>query len=434
MRFIAFLTILLLGACATSPAPINSPRFTPEAAVHHISQPGEDVLVLAFSGGGARAAAFQLGVLQELRATHGADNRPLTEHVGFATAVSGGAILSAYYALHGDDGLDSFRATYLDKDWRLNNLFAPTTWWRAVRGGANGPDQLADWLDREIYDGALMRDATRGPRVIINATDLYNATPFAFTETFFTGICSDLSSIRVADAVAASMAVPLIFRPVLVETYTEQCAAPAWPDAILQDRSTPEAVRATARAFENYGDSAAQTYLHLADGGVFDNFGLSSIAVMRAAGPPPSPLTESEAREARRMLVLVVNAERRRERPWPHEASGPNGVDALATTIDVATDAAKRSALDAFRASLGDWRDEIVRYRCAAPEAAEDCAALEIALEVISLRDAEGGPDDLIQTPTLVSLPRETIDALIAGGRAAVRGNEAVQAFARPSP
>jgi cyclic pyranopterin phosphate synthase len=39
---------------------------------------------------------------------------------------------------------------------------------------------------------------------------LYNSSPFAFTQFFFDGICSDVRQVQLADAVAASMAVPVV--------------------------------------------------------------------------------------------------------------------------------------------------------------------------------------------------------------------------------
>ena len=127
-----------------------------------------------------------------------------------------------------------------------------------IRGGMNGGG--ATWLDREIYHGAHFSDLTRGPRVVINAADLYNSTPFAFTPLFFDALCSDLSRVRVADAVAASMAVPVAFRPVLAESYPASCSGPPeWAVRVAADRNAPENVRQTARAFLNYrGDTPAQ--------------------------------------------------------------------------------------------------------------------------------------------------------------------------------
>lgn len=439
----AFLLSLILAACVTAPAAVNAPNSTPSAFSLRESEVGGDVIVLALSGGGARAAAFELGVLQSLRALRGADGRPLTQHVAFTTAVSGGSVLSAYWAQHGDEGLDTFRAAYLDKDWRLNSFASPATWWRTWRGGANGPTQLAAWLDREVYRGARMEELARGPRTIINAADLYYATPFAFTSLFFDALCSDLAQVRVADAVAASMAVPVVFRPVLLEAYPERCmgARPTWFEDVLADRAAPEMVRASARAFRHYAAPGDGRYVHLTDGGVADNFGLTTLTLMRIAQDAPAPFTPREAMRARRILFLVVNAERVRPGDWQSDARGPGAADVLASTLDGATNAGMRSALDAFRASLPELEAELERYRCDAEprtrrEALGDeprnwrCNGLSVTMDVISYADLDGEAQRvLVDAPTVVSLPRESVDALIAGGRDALARNEAVRGF-----
>lgn len=235
MRALISLLTLALTACATY-APVNQPASL-QAHTPRNTAAGQDVIILALSGGGARAAAFSLGVMQAMRDMRGHDGRPLTEHVAVITSVSGGSILAAHYGLHGPGGLDNFRAAYLEKDWPLASPYAPTGWWNAARGGLNGPDRLGDWLDSEVYQGARMSALAQGPRIILNATDLYNGAPFAFTPFFFDGICSDVSDVRVADAVAASMAVPLFFRPVLVESI---------PIAALDHRNGSSACSPTA--------------------------------------------------------------------------------------------------------------------------------------------------------------------------------------------
>jgi len=440
MRALLVALVSLIAACAT-PAPVNAPSALPAPAARDVDS-GADVLVLALSGGGARAASFSLGVLQGLRDMRGHDARPLTQHIAMVTAVSGGSVLAAHFGLHGEAGLDTFRGAYLDRDWRLNSFYAPTTWFNALRGGANGQRRLADWLDQEVYRGARLSDMRNGPRIVINATDLYNAAPFAFTPLYLDALCSDAGGVRVADAVAASMAVPMVFRPVLLEAYPERCAAGEdWMSNVLGDRATPEMLRASARAFRNYREPARQRYLHLVDGGVVDNFGVTSLTVMRTAGPVPAPLTPREAVQARRILVLVVNAERVREVDWQMRAAGPGGADVLASTLDVATDVAKRTALDAFRASLEDWERDLTLYRCGLePRTHRElgsqngwrCGGVSVTLEVVSLADLNAADyDALYDTPTLVTLPPATVDALIAGGRDVVTRNAAVRAMAR---
>jgi NTE family protein len=438
MRGLIFVLSLFVSACATTTAPINAPLVGAGADIEGRAPVGEDVIVLALSGGGARAASFHLGVLQQLRATPGRDGRPLSEHIALITSVSGGAVLAAHYALHGEGGLDTFDNAYLARDWRVRGPTSPFGIAGALLGGMNGPAQLADWLDDNVYDGARIGDFGAGPRVVINATDLYNSTPFAFTQFFFDGLCSDARQMRVADAVAASMAVPVAFRPVLVESYAARCnGPPAWTERVLADRSASENVQQTARAFQNYrGDTrAGQRYVHLSDGGVADNLGMLSLQVMRAAEGPPSPLIAREALQARRVLFLVVNAEYIRPRTFQQRNTDAIGMtEMLYSPLDVATEVSKRASVDWWRASLPAYEQALRLWRCNAPQNSRgttwDCSDIHLSMDVITFRDMTAEEyDALFDTATELSLPRETVDALIAAGRGVVERNAAVAEF-----
>lgn len=80
---------------------------------------GDIGLMLAFSGGGTRAAALAYGVLEELRDTEividGAPRRLLDE-TDLISSVSGGSFTSAYYGLHGDRIFDDFEEVFLRRN------------------------------------------------------------------------------------------------------------------------------------------------------------------------------------------------------------------------------------------------------------------------------------------------------------------------------
>lgn len=373
MRSTAFALALLACACAGTPdtTPINTRLVTASNVQTDVDLGTEgDVIALALSGGGARAASFSLGALQQLRDMAGADGKPLIERVGLVTAVSGGAITAAWFGLHGAEGLDGFRTELLDKDWqsKLHTSFiSPNNWARLMQGGLNGPDRLADWLDGEAFHGAKMRDLRNRPRIVINATDLYTGAPFAFAAPWFQAICSGLGEVRVADAVAASMAVPLAFRPIVVATYAEGCASPLpeWVARTAKDRAAPFLLRETARAFQLYRDPSRMKFVHLADGGVVDNFGLSSLVTLRrAAGTPYGPFSPQDAVKIRRLTFLVINAEMSASGDWALRAEGPDGPALAEAALGVAVNAPKRAAADAFAASLTEWERELIDYRC----------------------------------------------------------------------
>ena len=438
---------LALSACvsASNVNPVNQPLATAAPAAEADLGVDGDAVVLSFSGGGARAAAFSYGALLEMRDMHAAAGGALVDRVALVTAVSGGAITAAYFGQHGSAGLDGFRAAALDQDWvgeLHTSLIAPANWLRAYKGGVNGRDRLADWLDAHVYHGGAMHDLPHRPRIVLNATEIYTGAPFAFVAPYFDAICSNLGDVRIADAVAASMSVPLAFKPVVVGAYAAACKAPLpdWVAAAAQNRAAPALLRQTARAFQLYRDPERLKYLHLADGGVVDNYGLSSLITMRQASAPPyGPFSARDAVRAHRVVFLVVNAEQTLSGKWQLSAQGPGGVEAIEAALNDSINANKRIAYEAFAATLDSWRHDLIAYRCALPKADAarlgagagwKCDDVSFTLDSISFADLEPAQGArLAAAPTQVSLPPALIDDLIAGGRTAVTQNPALKSL-----
>jgi NTE family protein len=447
MRMVALAMLAMaVTACASGPAiPVNQPLASSAPAVATDYGFDGDALVLSLSGGGARASAFSYGVLLGLRDMQAAQGGRMIDRVGLVTAVSGGAVTAAWLGQHGPDDLDGFRAAALDKDWagRLNALWAPTSWAHAFGGGVNGPGKLSAWLDREVFGEAKLSDLRAKPHVVINATEIYNSVPFAFAAPWFNAICGDLGGVRIADAVAASMAVPVMFRPIAASTYAKGCPIelPAWVHEAAQDHAGSLILRETARAFESYRAEGGMKLLSLGDGGVYDNFGLSSfVTLRRASGEPYGPFSARDAVKVRRLTVLVVNAEMSPAGKYPNGPKGPNGLDVFGAWVDDSVDAAKRNAYDAFAAQLKEWEASVITWRCglSTEEAARlgaragwDCRDVHVALDMVEFADLpEDQYDRLGRAPTRVSLPKDLIDALIAGGRQAVQENGAIRKMA----
>src|SRR5262249_31939898 len=149
-------------------------------------------------------------------------------------------------------------------------------------------------------------------------------------------LCADLGSVRVADAVAASMAVPVAFQPILAEPQLAHCRPqPEWATRALTERTQPALVRRTAQAFASYRDPARVRYLHLVDGGTLDNLGLTSLSLARlTSGTPYGPLSERDAVRVRRLTFLVVNSEKLRDPDWQRTINGPSGAEAFDAYLD----------------------------------------------------------------------------------------------------
>src|ERR1019366_2437562 len=78
------------------------------------------MLIVNFSGGGTRAAAFSYGVLDKLRQTkihwEGSDTT-LRNEIDVISAVSGGSITAAYFAAFGNQIFDDFKYRFLSRNF-----------------------------------------------------------------------------------------------------------------------------------------------------------------------------------------------------------------------------------------------------------------------------------------------------------------------------
>src|SRR5215813_3589823 len=112
--------LLIFGHRARRPVnpPLSQVQSTAEQrfeGMEHRRGEHEDLVILAFSGGGTRAAAFAYGVLETLRDTEvstaaGRKTRLLDE-VDLITGVSGGSFTALGYGLYGDGLFSRFESS-----------------------------------------------------------------------------------------------------------------------------------------------------------------------------------------------------------------------------------------------------------------------------------------------------------------------------------
>lgn len=225
---------------------------------------GEDdvLLIVTFSGGGTRAAAFGFGVAQAMRETAAGD-RPFIDRIDRVAGVSGGSLIATQLAVDGTvEGLASFRQKVL-----MTNIEA-----ELVKSAAeHGLELLREDFNRSdaaaVYYGALFGERTladleeREPELWIQATDMISGHPLAFRPAPLGDLGLTSGQVRVGQAIAASAAVPGAMPPLNLPIPSE-------------DKSTS---------------------LPLADGGIVDNLGLE--ALFRGEAP-------ERAREHLRLLEL----------------------------------------------------------------------------------------------------------------------------------
>ena len=449
---------LTLGACATvHNLPLNQPSANPLAgtliqaaqAAERKDDTGDTVIGLAFSGGGTRAAAFAYGVLKQLERTptpH-TGGRDLLDHVGIVSGVSGGSVIAAYYGLKGRAALDDFRQQFLTQDVMaaLNTDVSIGNINRALGGGVNTDNRLRDWFNAHLYHGATFKALIgRRPIVLINATDIYNHTPFLFAPVTFAAMCSDIADYPVAGAVAASAAVPGAFAPVVIESFHGRCQTPM-PPAIVQAAKMPGAspmLYAFAKGLERARTGQVK-YVKLLDGGLVDNYGLSGITIARAvSGTPYGPLRPKEAVRLRRLLFVVVDAGTGPQGDWSQTLEGPTGKELIGAVMDSMLDASKRSSYAAFQATLTNWRDQLVRWRCGLKRAEVarlrggggrwSCHDVKFTVLHVSFDEFDTArAKQLDKIPTSFTLPAASVDALTAAGGDALKANATYSRFVR---
>lgn len=444
---------VLLGCASIQNAPVNIPG-DPETLANRLELGfkeeaiADDIVVgLSFSGGGTRAAAFSFGVLSEmeripLRGTGG----PMIDRVDFISGVSGGAVTAAYYGLKKRAALADFREKFLlrNAEEGLQTDLSLATLPRAFAGGINDSTGFPRWLDANLFHGATFGQfrAAGRPRVWINASDIYNRTPFVFGATAFRAMCSDLSEYPLASAVAASAAVPVAFAPVVIQTFPNKCKDPL-PSWIVKARDNPNAppmLNAFARAISRYHDGSIP-YIKLLDGGLVDNYGLSGFTIARLSSDTPyGPLTPTQAVKLRRALFLVVDAKTAVAGNWVNTVEGPSGVDLVKAAVDTTIDASVAGSFTAFDTTMTDWQSALVRWRCGLSAADRkrygapanwNCRDLKFFVgrlgfdQLDRVRAAE-----LEAIPTRFRLPPQQVDDIIAAGRDALRVNPTFRSFA----
>jgi hypothetical protein len=315
---------------------------------------------------------------------------------------------------------------------------------RALGGGVNTDNKLRDWFNANLFNDATFLDlaARRRPVVLINATNIYSRSPFPFAPISFAAACSDITQYPIAGAVAASAAVPAAFAPVVIESFPTECQTPLpqWVTRAAADPTVSPLLHSYARGLVDIRSGKVK-YVKLFDGGLIDNYGLSAMTIMRAGAETPyGPLRAEDAVRLRRFLFLVVDAGRGPEGDWASTLEGPAGKDLVGAVVDVLVDANAHSSYAAFDATLRNWRDAMIRWRCGLPAAEVtrlrgrpgpwNCRDLKIEIAQVSF--AQLDPErakKLNAVPTSFSLPAASVDELISAGGDALTNNPTFKRF-----
>jgi NTE family protein len=458
-RVIACAALVAGCTSAIQNDPINRPLTANPAQIDAALSPSvpdnydDMVVALSFSGGGMRAAAFSYGVLtgfDQTRVPTRTGTVSLLDRLDFLSGVSGGSILAAYYGLRGRAALSDFKQRFLDvnaeqglqTDLSLGNIA------KGLQGGVNDATAFPVWLDAHLYNHATLKDllSRPRPRVWINASDIYNRTAFIFAPVTFSALCSDLSTYPVSLAVAASAAVPVVFAPIVIQNYPGSCPVglPSWVQRVRNTPNAPPLIKSYADALERYRSGEVK-YVKLLDGGLVDNYGLAGFTIARlASNTPDGPLAPAEAVKLRRFLFLVVDSGRAPDGKWSQTVAGPSGVDLIMATSDTATDSGAIGSYSAFDATMKDWREQLIRWRCGLSDAERkrlgappgwNCRDVEFFISRISFEELGAQRAAALNAvETRLKLPPDQVNMLISAGRDALAANPAFMAFMRSLP
>ena len=443
-------TLVLWGGFATRPV---NPRLAHYDAgsglqferLEHNRGDQQDLVVLAFSGGGTRAAAFSFGVLEALRrievpTTTGRTIRMLDE-VDVITGISGGSFTALSYGLYGDRLFDQYEDRFLARDVQgelVRRALNPLHWGALMSRGWGTSEMAARLYDEILFHGATFADLERegAPAIAVGATELTTGSRVVFTQQNFDVMCADLASFPLSRAAAASSAVPVVLSPLTINNYGGTCGyeEPEWLRRFAESAAPPRpAGRILKRLQElrELDDAAEDPYFHLVDGGVSDNLGLRGILdfmetfeALRGTGQA-TPLDH-----VRRVIIFVVNSVSSPTTRWNTSENPPGTLAILEKAAGVPIDRYANESVELLRDIDARWtalrtirdsvsfakrRDPVLNYVLNAPDA--DIHVIDVSFQALRDRTER---DYLNELPTSFVLPRQAVDRLRAAASSIV--------------
>ena len=374
-RLVVCSAALLLSACSVV-------QFRPVATIDQVranegyrlqqaleqTQAKENAVLMMISGGGTRAAAFGYGVLEEL-SRHpvklGGQDGSWLEHVDVVYGVSGGSVLAAYFALHGKDVIPAFENRFLKQNFQrqlVKQVVSLVNVPRLSSPEFGRGDLLQEQFELTLFGNATFGDLLRrrkGPFAVISATDMTAGRRIDFTQEYFDILCLSLADLRIARAVAASSAVPLVFAPVTLNNNGGNCRY-AVPQSFRQalEEGPSQALERSHQAYQAqigyYANSSQRPYLHLLDGGLTDNLGLRQLLELNEIYSPKTLENRFVGSITKRLIFIIINAQNQIGSDIDKSAAIPGFADALNAIINIPIDQHSQEALRRFRALVGE--------------------------------------------------------------------------------
>lgn len=393
------------------------------AAFNHRLSGKKTAIVLAFSGGGTRAAALSYGVLSELNETFidpSNPTKPLLDDVAIISAVSGGSFTAAYYGLHGKETFDQFETRFLKKNVEralVKNVLNPIHWFSR----RSRTEYAIKYYDKEIFDGATYQDMLRPdrPMVLINATDLSKGVRFSFMQEYFNLLCSDLADFSISRAVAASSAVPLLFNPVVVKNYAGCLGeSPEWLTSAQGRAKTDPELDLLVKGLESFFNKDNHQYAHFVDGGISDNLGLRSIFdITKLLGGAKITNEIFNIDPPDRLVVISVDATASPDYNIASSPNPPGFFETVNAMTDIQLHRYNTATLSGVLSATKNWAEEL----------SDDTGSIDAQFIRLSFDDVKDAnvKEHLNRIPTSFSLESDQVDLLIETGRKLLRNHPA---------
>ena len=453
---IIFITAGSAGACTSLSAQQNLPL---ETAIH--GQPyrittipdatsAEMFVALAFSGGGKRSSAFGYGVLTGLREVlvdFGNGPRRLTDEIDVVTGVSGGSFTASAFALKRDAIFETYADEFLKYDlngdifgiyllpWHWDWLFNPN--W-----GTN--DEMARIYDDLLFKGTDYGDLAKlgRPFLGVQATDFANEAPFIFSQDTFDWICSDITTLPVSRAVAASNGFPILFSPISLRNYaydkSQSCTRPSWVDEYTKIDDEFSRRRHLGELASSYLDKRENAYVHLLDGGVSDNLALRGLIQLMAPATEGSVTEIERLKRVQHVVVVSVDGQAEPDKELTNVPYLDSVFRILGAVTSTVIDRYGFETLIHAREMTERLASGIARKDCAQGKDGKllSCRKVTPHFAHVSLADLaeDESRSKLAAIPTGLTIADSDVDALIAAGHDAVLCDADMRRFLESLP
>ena len=424
-KSVAFITILYLSACnlATYQPLQTIEQLNPQSGYRMkdvIKQQDSNLILLMFSGGGSRAAALGYGVLEQFKHTPVKSGRQagnLLENIDLVYGVSGGSLLAAYFALQGADVIPKFENDFLKKNFQsevINQILSFSNLPRLTSPQFGRGDLLQEQLNLALYRNATFADLAhkrKGPFAVISATDMNIGQKITFTQEFFDSLCLNLNDLEIARAVAASSSVPLIFSPLTLNNNGGNCNYTIPELAILEASESDGGLKSknieeVKNILSLYQNSKERPFIHLVDGGLTDNLGLSSLTDIYDVMGQEKIYRKALESGLKRIVVINVNAQNEVTSEIDQSADVPGVTDVVNTIINVPIDRNTQITLRRFREFAEQWNKNM--RKIPAPD------RVELHFVSLSLKDLPESPlrKEVLNISTSFYLPASDVNKL----------------------